>query len=410
MPRQPDQGYPVPFRLVLAWHPDDQTASDLVSKIRARFHGDDLDNGGDDRGINTGAIRLDVDVVRRSRRNEDWEWNGARVRGPSPLDLQSETQHLIVVFVSHQLASDPGYVAWLESQHEALKTARKREGDEKEPKDVIFPVLMTEGDARHYSDSGGRLLNDIQGLRYDVQQEAPLRPPHLMLRLVYEACRLLSGKGIRIFLSHAKADGLPLVQSMRSLIGDLGWLPYFYDVKDLAPGQHWQEELRRGVREGALIILRTGAYDGREWCRAEVSEALDRRVAILAVEAAESTRRDRSPAYLNNIPVVRVTDGDLFRPLESLLREQLRCLIVGRLVDLLAVRNRLDLNKTLVLVRPPELDDLFRFRQTIEEKGKTDIVYPAPSLPRVEREMLEEVAEKILGCKLSSTDDFYGAP
>lgn len=401
------QTFPVPFRLVLAWHPGNRTAAGLVEQIRARFQGDDFSDGHAESGINTGALRLDVDVVRRSARKHPWAWCDVELQGPRPVKLEGRTQHLIVAFIDHRFAADPGYVAWLEAQHKAIGRQRARKGSER-LKDVIFPVLMTEGDRRQYSESGGRLFDDVQGLRYDLQPDAPLRAPHLMLRLVYEACRLLSGNGMRVFLSHAKSDGLPLAQSMRSLISDLEWLPYFYDVKDLAPGQHWQEELRRGVRNGALIILRTGAYDGREWCRAEVSEALQNHVAILAVEAAGNARRDRSPAYLNNIPVVRVADGDLFRPLEGLLREELRCLVHKRLVEGLMQQRRLPRRGTLVLVRPPELDDLFRFRDKIKKEGISRIVYPAPTLPRVEREMLEEVASALVGCTLASTEDFYG--
>jgi hypothetical protein len=388
--------YPIPFQIVLAWHTDNAPGGELVEQIRARFHGDDRQ---DDAGINTGSIRLDTDVVRRSKATHTWTWRERSVRGPSPLSLSPETSTLIVVLIDYHFAGDPGYVAWLED-------TRKKATDSQH---VIFPVVVMEGDDRRYAQTGGTLFSEIQGLRYYVQPDAPLRPAHLMLRISYEACRLLGGKGVRVFLSHAKADGLPLVQSFRSLISDLAWLPYFYDVKDLAPGQNWANELRKGVRDSAMIIVRTGAYDGREWCRAEVDEALKHQVAMVCVEAAERIQRDQNPTYLNNVPVVRITDGDLFRPLDALLREQLRCLILRRLHDLLSDRGWLNRDRTLLLVRPPELVDLFRFRDALDD-GKDQIVYPGPSMPHREREMLEAVAKSMFSCVLRSTDDFYGVP
>jgi hypothetical protein len=390
--------FPIPFQLVLAWHPSSSTSAELAHRIRARFQGDDVENGAAEAGINTGSLRLDTDVVNRSTPAHAWHWKGHEYRGPLPLEADPETRTLVVAFIDRDFVSDAAYLAWLEDAHERIQANDHH---------VIFPVLMTEGDDRLYFAAGGKLLSQVQGLRYFSQPDAPLRPAHLMLRLVYEACRLLGGKGVRVFLSHAKADALPLVQSFRSLIGDLAWLPYFYDVKDLAPGQKWQHELRKGVRESALIIVRTGAYDGREWCRAEVDEALLHRVAMVVVETAERSHRDQNPAYLNNLPVVRVGDGDLFRPLDALLREQLRCLILRRLVEQLKARRWLTPKRTVLLVRPPELADLFRFKDEIGAGGKT-IVYPGPSMPSNERQMLEAVAKAMFRCRLKSTDDFYG--
>lgn len=390
--------FPVPFQLVLAWHPDNRAGAELVEQVRARFQGDDVGQGTHDAGVNTGSIRLDTDVLRRSKRRVVRSWKGEATRGPAAINFDADTCILVVVLIDTHFAGDAGYVAWLEEAHTMTRASRH----------LIFPVVIAEGDDRRYANSGGRLFSQIQGLRYFVQPDAPLRPAHLMLRISYEACRLLGGKGVRVFLSHAKADGLPLVHSFRSLISDLAWLPYFYDVKDLAPGQNWGNEIRKGVRESALIVVRTGAYDGREWCRAEVDEALLHGVAMVVVEASERIRRDQSPAYLNNVPVVRVTDGDLFRPLEALLMEQLRCLILRRLRDQLAERGKLDPRRTLLLVRPPELVDLFRFRAQLNDTDH--IVYPGPSMPHMEKDMLSEVARTLFGCELKSTDDFYGEP
>jgi len=390
--------FPVPFQLVLAWHPTNTAMGDLVEEIRARFQGDDSDTSDPNHGVNTGTIRLDADVRWYRLRQHQWQWQGRSVRGPRPLELLPQAHTLVVALVDRNFATDPGYVAWLEDARE------KASGHSC----VIFPVVVAEGDDQTYGESGGRVFTTLQGLRYFRQPDAPLRPAHLMLRITYEASRLLGGKGVRVFLSHAKVDGLPLVQSLRSLITDLAWLPYFYDVKDLAPGQDFGHELRKGVRESALIIVRTGAYDGREWCRAEVDEALQHRVAVLVVEASDRVQRDQNPTYMNNLPVVRVTDGDLFRPLDALLREQLRCLIVRRLVERLGEERRLNPARTLLLVRPPELADLFRFEKELKKNRVDTIVYPGPSLPHWEGSMLAAVARKMFGCQLKSTDDFYG--
>lgn len=48
---------------------------------------------------------------------------------------------------------------------------------------------------------------------------------------------------LKLFIGHAKMDGLPLARALKYQIDELRWLPKFYDADDLPPGCDWQAEL-----------------------------------------------------------------------------------------------------------------------------------------------------------------------
>jgi hypothetical protein len=99
----------------------------------------------------------------------------------------------------------------------------------------------------------------------------------LALRLLHEGRVLLAGAlppapgckagYLRLFISHAKIDGLPLAHALKHQIEALGWLQDFYDVDDLPGGCDWQAELERGVGSSLIVMLRTEVYESRPWCR-----------------------------------------------------------------------------------------------------------------------------------------------
>jgi len=102
------------------------------------------------------------------------------------------------------------------------------------------------------------VLGSLQLLQVHDLGEHAIRPAMLSLRLLHE-CRILLAEALpkvpgfkaghlRLFISHAKMDGLPLAQALKHQI-DLKWLPKFYDAEDLPSGCDWQKKLEPPVKE-----------------------------------------------------------------------------------------------------------------------------------------------------------------
>jgi hypothetical protein len=90
---------------------------------------------------------------------------------------------------------------------------------------------------------------------------------------------------LKLFISHAKMDGLPLARALKHQIGELAWLPKFYDADDLPPGSDWQAELEKNVGASLIVMLRTEEYDNRHWCQQEVLWADEYATPAVLVDA-----------------------------------------------------------------------------------------------------------------------------
>jgi hypothetical protein len=101
-------------------------------------------------------------------------------------------------------------------------------------------------------------LGTLQLLQVHELGERAVRPAMLALRVLHE-CRMLlasalslpvhpdcSPEFLRLFISHAKIDGLPLAHALKHQIEALKWLKDFYDADDLPAGSSWKKELEKG--------------------------------------------------------------------------------------------------------------------------------------------------------------------
>jgi hypothetical protein len=229
--------------------------------------------------------------------------------------------------------------------------------------------------------------------------ERSTRPSILALLALHECRRMLaahlpaSGAAgqppgfLRLFISHAKADGLPLAQSLKHHIRSFSWLTSFYDAEDLPPGCDWQKELEHGVGSSLIIMLRTDAYDGRYWCQREVCWADEYATPAVLVEARTALNHPAGMLPLHRIPTVRIPDGNLLRVLFVALREGLRFLSFRRLVEEMKAAGELPHPLELrVFSYAPSMPALLRACRsfaaaTAEADIPRIILYPEPTLP-----------------------------
>jgi hypothetical protein len=173
--------------------------------------------------------------------------------------------------------------------------------------------------------------------------ESAIRPAMLALRVLHE-CRVRLAEALpkastappgylRLFISHAKIDGLPLALALKHQIDTIPWLKSFYDATDLPAGSDWQKELERGVGSSLIIMLRTQVYEHRPWCKQEVLWADEYATPAVLVEARTALDHPAGALPFDRVPTVRIPDGNLLRILFLALREGLRFLLFMRRVE-----------------------------------------------------------------------------
>lgn len=165
-----------------------------------------------------------------------------------------------------------------------------------------------------------------------VLGERRLRPHTLALLALYRARRVLGANPgqntLKLFISHAKADGLFLARSLLGLIGDVPELEKWYDAVDIQSGDNWSEEIEAAASSSVFIAIRTEAYDLSPWCRREFETALAAGVPIVVVDALLRPAVNPSTLPYSAMPNIRIPDGNTHRVLTAAFREHLRLLLV----------------------------------------------------------------------------------
>ena len=183
--------------------------------------------------------------------------------------------------------------------------------------------------------------------------------------------------GLKLFVSHAKIDGVPVALSLISMLlklrqaegkeGTDGSFEYFYDVEDLELGKEWEPTLKNEASRGLLIALRTEAYERRYWCQQEFLLAERNRMPILVVDLRTEQYQDSGLLPFEAAPSVRVHDGNLIRVVLHALSAHLRALRVAKVAH----------ESVRVL---PHRPSVYSLAATAEAKGCMEIAYPAPRL------------------------------
>lgn len=260
---------------------------------------------------------------------------------------------------------------------------------------AMLAIAMEERAGRSYSAKRPALGNH-QLLQVADLGENAIRPAMLALRVLHE-CRLRLAESLpkapgetpgflRLFISHAKIDGLPLAHALKHQIATIGWLKAFYDADDLPSGCDWQKELERGIGSSLIIMLRTEVYEGRYWCKQEVLWADEYATPAVLVEARTGLDHPAGGLPFDRVPSVRIPDGNLLRILFLALREGLRFLLFMRRAEQMKIDGDLPTPHELrIFSFAPSMSALLRAcRVLVDTKVPATtpcfILYPDPPL------------------------------
>ena len=134
----------------------------------------------------------------------------------------------------------------------------------------------------------------------------------------------------KLFVSHAKADGMAMAHALVSLLNRLQSLPgfteifkYFYDAESIQPGDKWRKVLSDNAGRSLFLALRTEEYESRYWCRQEFLWAEKEHMPMLVVDLRRRMYSAASSLPLDGVDSTRISDGNLVRVLFHALRSHI---------------------------------------------------------------------------------------
>jgi TIR domain len=252
------------------------------------------------------------------------------------------------------------------------------------PGDAVIPVAIT-APANLPPGLGARQAIRLNGT------SAAEREARLLSDVVHDICQVLDPgmEKVRVFLSHAKADGLRITTAIRRYLDEVR-LDDFFDTADIPDGTRFAEFLTAQAGSlPALLAVQTDSYASREWCRLEVLEAKRRGVPIVVLSALQN-REGRSFPYLGNVPVVRWRGkGSLPVAVGALLGEVLRDRYFPKRAEGIRMHHGLG-PEWRVLTHPPELMTLLAARESprTADGAQARYLYPDPPLGTEELRLL----------------------
>ncbi|MBI5368952.1 MAG: hypothetical protein HZA54_18090 [Planctomycetes bacterium] len=196
---------------------------------------------------------------------------------------------------------------------------------------------------------------------------------------------------IRLFISHAKADGKELARALRDFVTAAEFpLHTFFDANDLTYDRPFAEEIERSARDRFTILvgIETDAFSARPWCQRELLASKEAGAAVVVVDAL-SRGEDRRFPYLGNVRTLR---WEPTRPDDATAKA---AIIEAALRELLAQTHALEILRRLraeglgpaaaaLLPRAPELVTMLQE----DVRRAAVVVYSDPPLPDAEIELV----------------------
>jgi hypothetical protein len=229
---------------------------------------------------------------------------------------------------------------------------------------------------------------------------SPRTPDLLVQHVLLQACRLLAGRArdgltargaapLRLFLSHTKRDsiGLKIAEALKKYL-DATTVERFFDEVSIQPGDDITPELEEGIKDSALVAIRTDDYVASPWCRLELALHKRERRPMVIIDALAKAEARATP-FMANLASVRIdpgqiTDEQLDRAANFTGLEVLRFLYVERQLVMLQEAGIVPTGAVL-LPRPPEARDLIMAAQPGKgAEGGPVFIYPDPLLSKEE--------------------------
>jgi hypothetical protein len=300
---------------------------------------------------------------------------------PAYVDLKPAARRVVIMPLDAGALADSEWIRGCEEIAAALDT-----------NDLLLPIALSPAVLEMSSP-----LTEFNFIRLHQLTE-DLRLPVFLNRVTHALCRLIgsSQDPVKVFLSHAKSDGMGITRQVRNFLQEGSGVQNFFDAQDIPDGSRWRDVIHNAARErNVLLAIRTDDYASREWCRTEILDAKIGGSALVVLDALESMEARGFP-YLGNAPSVRWQATESRLAMESLLGVLLKQVLRFRYFPL-RIADLCGLNgiepPAYVMPAPPELLTVLRAQR--ESAGNNLLVYPDPPLGSEELGLVSEFAPDI---------------
>lgn len=389
----PREALLAPLRVMICGKSSFRQCDEYVEAIVRAFNGSD-----DDGGYLASGDDLDVDT----------RWFSDCPAHTADLHLNGALHTFIVILANAELADDVEYRKWLE---EALRLVQDSNGRHR-----ILVLAENETTVESFT-SRSSTLASAQFLPTHALGEQAVRAAYFGLILLNESGRMVarhldtrSACRQQLFISHAKKDGLPLALAILKQLDELPRLAKFYDARSLQLTDDWRRDLEQGIASSVVIVIRTGEYDNRPYCVAELRWADQYGCPVVVVDASNRLSRPRTDLPLSDAVTVVMRDGNSLRVIYAALREGLRSILLCRQVTEMkqvTEAQQADLLKSPVAVlhRMPTIASVRQaclqlaadpVNAQSEKRGVPTIVYPGPVMADERAESLIALADYFL--------------
>lgn len=260
----------------------------------------------------------------------------------------------------------------------------------------LYPVALCERVMSKQVFMNG--INNLNFIRLDQHMESSDKGyQYLILTLRHELCRLLfdlesikdattsTSQPVKLFLSHAKKDGLSITKKIRDFINEDTAISDFFDKVDIPQGDNFEDKIRESIESSSmLLIIHSDSFAISEWCKMEVLVAKENDIPILSVDCLQ-IGEERSFPYLGNTKSIRVNDQDpemaekvISCALEVILSKKAFEAKVNKVYDVI------DVSDCQIQGNTPELLTMDLWR----DENKKKVVYPEPPIGKREYSVL----------------------
>lgn len=372
-----------PLSLFVVWHPGFAQGKEIANKIYSTFC----------RDIEEPLSRgLGVPVYYRSVSVD---------KAPIPIDTSNAKRNAIVLLIDHNYMVDDAFRDYTGTLNELVDDNTR-----------VYPVALCEQATG--IGCGLDMFQFIRAFHGDlaVPENLEISIKKLKAEMLHDCARLMMNmqsiwmddktpktpSPVKLFLSHAKKDGLKTTENFKAFIDKVTKLDVFFDTVDVADGYDFEKQFEEQIKNSALVVFHTDEYSSREWCRIEVLIAKRNKCSIVVVHDIKNGEKRAFP-YLGNTPTIAmqaVEENSFYDIVNLTLYQVLNNLFQLELLESIHEGYKQDGTEFISITSAPEL---FNYIDILKKKNETAkrlvILYPEPPLGAEELRILNEIDTEI---------------
>jgi len=362
-----------PLNIYVVWHPSFKEGSEYAESFFSYYNHDIHDPLS--RGIGIPVYFRTGDI-------------------PFEINMDNSEYNVVVLLITDEMIINDQWIRYIDEIIERVnKTGNKS---------IILPIAVSE--------NAFNLPNKLPIQNFIRLYDVINKLESLISSTTHEMCRLLynidrinyktlpnvqtSPQPLKLFISHAKADGVDVAKSLNDYIQSKTALKTFYDANDIAIGYDFTQEIEQNIQKSVLLVIHSDKYSSREWCRREILIAKKNNRPIVIVNLYEEGEK-RSFPYMANLKTIRfnksIQETAMFNKIILLtLKETLRYKYHQIFTIYLTRKFSISIAQEAILSQPPELLSLIY----LSGKSNSLSIYPDPPLSEEELDLIGQLSKE----------------